>query len=253
MIKVIVLGSGNVGFHLTKAFLSSKDVELVQVYSRNLDTVDYLQNKVPITNRLSHLLDADIYIIAISDSAISKFSSTVQTKNKLVVHTSGSVNIDALKNTNKGIFYPLQSFSKQRDLSFTSVPICIETNIKEDLILLEKLASSISNEVYIIDSEKRKKIHLAAVFVNNFVNHLYEVGKEICDTNNIPFEILQPLIKETAEKIKTCSPANAQTGPAVRNDQETIQKQLLQLNADNTAVYNTLTQSILKKHRSNGD
>ena len=253
MIKVIVLGSGNVGFHLTKAFIGAKNIDLIQVFSRNIDAVSHLQGKVTITNNLSSLLEADIYIIAISDAAISEFSKEIRAKNKLVVHTSGSVNIEALKNTNKGVFYPLQSFSKQRELTFASIPICIETNIKEDLVLLEQLASSISNEVYIIDSEKRKKIHLAAVFVNNFVNHLYEIGKEICDTNKIPFDILQPLINETANKVETSTPKEAQTGPAVRNDQETIQKQLLQLNSDNTAIYNTLTKSILKKHNSYGD
>lgn len=253
MIKVIILGSGNVGFYLTKTFLAAKNIDLIQVYSRNLAAISQLQDKVAITDNLSQLLEADIYIIAISDSSISRLSSEIRAKNKLVVHTSGSVNMEALKNTNKGVFYPIQTFSKQRELNFAPIPICIETNIKEDLVLLEQLASSISSKVYIINSEKRKKIHLAAVFVNNFVNHLYGVGKEICDTDKIPFELLLPLIKETAEKVETCSPADAQTGPAVRNDQETIKKQLLQLNSDNATIYNTLTNSILKKNNSYGD
>lgn len=246
MVKVVILGSGNVGYHLSKIFLSSNNVDLIQVYSRNIHTIEFLKDKVSITDNINSLLNADIYIIAISDGSIVEFSKSLPHLNKLVVHTSGSISIDAINSENKGVLYPLQTFSKNKEIDFKNIPLCIETSNEKSLVLLQELASAISDQVFLINSEQRAKIHLAAVFVNNFVNHLYEIGQQICKANEIPFEILHPLIKETSEKIMTCSPKNAQTGPAKRNDQETIKKQLKQLNMDDAKVYETLTQSILK-------
>ncbi|MCK5816274.1 MAG: DUF2520 domain-containing protein [Flavobacteriaceae bacterium] len=251
MIKVVVLGSGNIGYHLSKVFLSSNNIDLIQVYSRDINSVEYLTGKVPITDSIETILDADIYILAISDRSISDFSKLLKVKNKLVVHTSGTVSINNIQCLNKGAFYPVQTFSKERELDFSHIPICIETTVGKDLILLKKLASSISKEVYVIDSLQRKKIHLAAVFVNNFTNHLYEIGREICEENSIPFEILLPIIKETAEKLNTCSPLDAQTGPAKRKDSVTTDEQVKQLAPNNAQIYSILTQSILKKHNPN--
>jgi len=248
MIKTVILGSGNVGSHLIKAFVSASNIELLQVYNRNLSKIESLQNKFLITNNLEEIVDADVYIIAISDDAINEFSKSLNQTNKLIVHTSGSVSIDAIENKRSGVFYPLQSFSTNKEVDFKNIPICIETKRDNDLVLLENLATSISDQVYIIDSNQRKKMHLAAVFVNNFVNHLYEIGHQICDDNQIPFEILLPLIKETSEKIIKHNPKDVQTGPAVRNDQITIQNQMDQLNPDHAKIYAILTQSILKTH-----
>ena len=254
MIKTVVLGGGgNVGSHLVKAFLETPNIELLQVYNRDLNKIKKFKYKFPITNKLDQIVDADVYLIAISDDAINEFSKSLNQTNKLIVHTSGSVSIEAIENERSGVFYPLQSFSTNKEVDFKNIPICIETKKENDLVLLEKLATSISNHVYIIDSDRRKKMHLAAVFVNNFVNHLYEIGHQICDDNQIPFEILVPLIKETSEKIIKHKPKDVQTGPAMRNDQKTIQNQMDQLNPDQAKLYTMLTQSIIKTHTTHGN
>lgn len=245
MIKVILLGGGNLAFHLTTCLLDAKNIELVQVYNRSITKIEYLKNKTLITNNLDELKEADIYIIAVADDAISKISAQLNVKNKLVVHTSGAANLNELKSISyKGVFYPLQTFSKDKKIDFSSIPICIEADSKSNLLLLEKLAKTISKSCYYINSEQRKKLHVAAVFVNNFVNHLYYIGNEICDKNNIPFEILLPIIKETAVKIESLSPFEAQTGPAKRNDLKTIKNHKTILTKHQKEIYTLLTKSI---------
>ncbi len=249
MVSVVIIGSGNVAFHLIKAFLKNDSIDLKQIYSRTIKNIESFKSKTLITDDISSIIKANIYIIAISDDAIEEFSKQLNFKNSLVVHTSGSVSINALKgNYNKGVFYPLQTFSKNHSVNFKQIPICIESNNNNQLVLLEKLASSISDNVYFIDSEQREKLHLSAVFVNNFVNHLYQIGNDICAKNNIPFEILLPLIKETAKKIVNLTPNEAQTGPAKRKDIQTINKHLNQLNTNQKEIYTILTDSIIKTY-----
>lgn len=245
MIKVVLLGGGNVAYHLTKKLISNKIINLVQVYNRTIDNIQYLSGNTLITNDLSELVDADIYIVAISDDAICSLSSTLNLKNKLVIHTSGSMSINDLhSHSNKGVFYLLQSFSKNREVDFTSIPICIEAENQNDLKLLMTLANSLSNHVYEINSKQRKQLHVAAVFVNNFVNHLYQVGSEICAKNNVPFEILHPLIIESALKIKDLTPFESQTGPAKRKDEKIIEKHITLLDKNQQEIYKLLTKSI---------
>lgn len=243
MIKVILLGSGNVATHLFQAFSKATDVEVVQVFSRTLskDFPESIQ-----TTNFSQILEADIYIISVSDNAIASVSNQLPFENRLVVHTSGSTEMDAINPKNKrGVFYPLQTFSKNKSVSFTEIPICLETENPSDYDVLETLASSISNSVHKIDGNQRKALHVSAVFVCNFTNHLYQIGNEICNQNNIPFQILQPLIEETARKIKTLSPKEAQTGPAVRKDTKTIEKHIDFLSDENQVeIYKLLTKSI---------
>jgi predicted short-subunit dehydrogenase-like oxidoreductase (DUF2520 family) len=249
MIKVVILGGGNVAFHLTKQLLKNVSVKLIQVYNRNLNAINYLKHKTSITNNLNELKKADVYIIAISDNAISNFSSKLNLPNKLVVHTSGSVEMNDLKsNSNKGVFYPLQSFSKNSNLNFSEIPICIEAENTEDFLVLEKIATSITTNCFKINSEQRKYLHVAAVFVNNFVNHLYHIGNEICVENRIPFKILQPLINETAAKVRELAPFHSQTGPAKRNDTSTILKQQSLLTTNKQEIYTLLTKSIYKTY-----
>ncbi len=249
MINVVLLGAGNVASHLTTVFLNTQGINLIQVYNRSINNITHLAKKTAITSQTSQLKDADIYIIAIPDNYITELEDQLFLKDKLVVHTSGSVDIKELKkNTNTGVFYPLQSFSKNKKVDFSSIPICIESSHKTSLLLLEKLAYLIANNVYHINSEQRKKLHLAAVFVNNFVNHIYHIGDMICTQNNIPFEILQPLIKDTAQKITTLSPLEAQTGPAKRNDTNTINKHVAMLATEEAEIYALLTKNIYKTH-----
>ncbi len=165
----------------------------------------------------------------------------------MVVHTSGSVNIEALNDRNrKGVFYPLQTFSKSKEVDFNIIPICLEAQNQSDYKTLETVAKSISEVIYQVNSEQRRGLHVASVFVSNFVNHLYQMGNEICTENNLSFDILKPLIQETANKILTLSPQEAQTGPAKRNDTQTINSHLSFLTDENQKeIYKLLTKSII--------
>ena len=246
MTKVSIIGSGNVAQHLIQAFQLDNAIELVQVVARHKKSLEHLLDSHKIISDYRQLSDADLYIIAVSDDAIVEVSSQLPFENKFVVHTSGTVTLDAINNNNrKGVFYPLQTFSIDKQLNFKTIPICLEAENETDLQTLNQIANTISDTVYTINSEQRKALHLAAVFVNNFVNHLYQIGNEICDTNQLPFDILKPLIQETANKIVTLSPKEAQTGPAKRNDHKTIEAHEQFITDENQAtIYKLLTQSI---------
>lgn len=246
MIKVVVIGSGNVAHHLIQAFAKSKKIDVTQVFSRQKKTVIPLFDSIKITDNFNDLVKADLYVIAVFDDAIAKVSAQLPFENRLVVHTSGSVSLDALdKKNRKGSFYPLQTFSKKAEVDFSQIPIFLESENETDFELLEKVAEVISNKVYKINSEQRKALHVSAVFVNNFVNHLYQIGNEICVENKVPFEVLKPLILETANKVMRLSPKEAQTGPAIRNDKQTIASHLdFLLDENQKNIYKTLTQSI---------
>mgnify|MGYP005988948179 CR=1 FL=1 len=227
MISVLLVGKGNVATHLHNTFLKADNITVTQINSRKLEIIP----------------SADITIIAVSDDAIAEVSSKI--KNSFVVHTSGGCSMNELKNQNrKGVFYMLQSFSKEKEVDFKNIPFCLEAQNQEDLNLLESLAKSIGNKIYFIDSNQRKSLHAAAVFVNNFTNHMYKIGNDICNENNIPFKILQPLIKETALKIETLPPEKAQTGPAIRKDNKTIKNHLDLLTKKQQKIYKTITKSI---------
>lgn len=244
MIKVVLFGAGNVASHLAETFINATTVELIQIYSRSKKSLEQFTN-IPTTTNLNNLAKADVYIIAIPDDAIANFSKKLPKLNGLLVHTSGSVAMDSIdvKHT-RGVFYPLQTFSKDKSVDFKQVPICIEVEKEQDLHLLEKLAESISDKVFLINSKQRKSLHIAAVFVNNFTNHLYHIAAEICEQHKVPFEILTPLIQETAHKINDLKPFEAQTGPAKRNDVKTIESHLALLNQEQQNIYKLLTQSI---------
>jgi len=243
MISVVILGSGNVASQLIKAFLKIDTINLKQVYTRNQEDINTLKDSIDTTNDISLLKQADVTIIAVSDDAISSISSHI--KNSFVVHTSGSVDMKSLYNIGrKGVFYPLQSFSKKKKVDFKNIPICLESETNEDLLKLEELVSLLQSKSYILSSHQRKKIHVAAVFANNFSNHMYTIANEICEKYNIPFDILHPLIEETSNKIKNLTPEKAQTGPAKRNDAETIENHLNLLSEKQQEIYLKITQSI---------
>ncbi|WP_136668326.1 Rossmann-like and DUF2520 domain-containing protein [Flavobacterium sp. H122] len=247
MISIVILGSGNVASHLISAFQKSNEIVIKQVFARNTSVTipDFPKEKV--IHSIDQLTDADVYIISVTDAAINELANQIPFENKFVVHTSGSMPMNILSDKNrKGVFYPLQTFTKNKEVDFKEIPICLEAENDKDFLLLNTLAGKISSKCYQIDSEQRKAIHVAAVFVCNFVNHLYQLGNEICKENNIPFEILHPLIEETANKIKTLSPQEAQTGPARRNDTVTINSHLNFLNdANKKEIYKILTKSII--------
>ena len=246
MLSIVLLGTGNVARHLFDAFLNFDEIKVAQVVGRNQAALQYFEEAVSTSTDFKKLAEADIYIIAISDDAVAAVSEDLAIKNMLLVHTSGSVDMSELSRENRAaVFYPLQSFSKDRELNFKDVPICIEAERKADLETLKKLAAILGNEVFLVSSEQRRSLHLAAVFVNNFVNHLYTIGHEICLEQQLPFSILKPLILETCKKIEEIPPLKAQTGPAMRNDLGTMEKHkdLLQKEI-NKKIYSLLSASI---------
>lgn len=250
MIIVTILGAGNVAQHLYKAFSASDEVKVNQWYNRHLEHLQMFKNEIDIVDDITLLKEADVYIIAVSDDAVAELSEQLPFSDQLVVHTSGSVNLHHLdKKNHRGVFYPLQSFSKDAELNFSDVPICIEVEHKADYNILKELASTIESDFYRVNSDQRAALHLAAVFVNNFTNQLYRVAHEITESQSVDFNILKPLIKETAKKIEALSPYMAQTGPAKRNDKKTIEKHLKTLDKDtHKEIYELLTKAIKETH-----
>ncbi|MDA3930460.1 MAG: DUF2520 domain-containing protein [Prolixibacteraceae bacterium] len=253
--KLAIIGAGNLATRVALE-LHNKGVEIIQVYSRTVTSALTLArligcNYVTKTEKITP--EADIYLISVSDMAMSNLLSDVKFNNKIVAHTAGSIPMDDLKrfSTNYGVFYPLQTFSKFRDVNFSRIPFCIEANNKENEDILVDLASLLSKDVRIINSEQRKQLHLAAVFVSNFTNHMYAIAGEIVQDKDIPFDILKPLISETASKIKSMTPRAAQTGPAMRKDQNIIQEHLTMLNNQPKLkkLYSFVSDSIHEFHK----
>lgn len=253
-LQIVILGAGNVAFHLSKALIEANH-QIIQIYSRTNNSAEILakQHSTAFTSNLQMLSNnADLYIITVSDDAISKILEQYDFINKNVVHTAGCVPISVFEPElkNYGVIYPLQTFSKSRDVNFREIPICIEANNNQFESLLLELAGEISDSVWKIDSPQRLQLHLSAVFANNFVNHLYFIAKDIISESGIDFKILYPLINETAKKAMQLGPKLAQTGPALRNDSESLKKHLELLSSmpEYRAVYNALTKDIYMKH-----
>ncbi|GGG95069.1 Rossmann-like and DUF2520 domain-containing protein [Pedobacter zeae] len=248
--NIVLLGSGNVATHLAKA-LKAKGEHVVQVYSPNLVNAKLLAGRIAAeaVNDLNAVkTDADLYIISVKDDAIESIAAGLKKVNGLVVHTSGTTDIQVLSAQVKhaGVFYPLQTFSKIKEVVFDRIPLCIEATDAGRLEILRQLAAKLSEQVYELGGEKRKVLHLAAVFACNFPNHLYALANQVLQQNGLDFEIIRPLIAETADKVMTNLPENVQTGPAVRNDESTINKHLSMLK-DKPAlqeIYQTLSNSI---------
>ena len=247
MKTINLIGYGNVGFHLAKAIMKSNIFVLKNIYTRNENDVNEEFSNL-FVHDLSRLTEADITIISVTDQSIAELSENISFQNQLVVHTSGTFPMQGLSSKNrKGVFYPLQTFSKDKDLDFKTIPLCLETENESDYQIIEALANELSDNVYEISSEKRQNLHVTAVFVCNFVNHMFTIGKEIANENEIPFEIFYPLIDETVSKIHSLEPKKAQTGPAIREDYATIDKHLLKISNDNYKnIYKLLTNSIIQ-------
>ncbi len=255
--NVVILGAGNLATQLALA-LDENGIQITQVYSRTSESAQQLAEKVnaSFTSELSKLdLQSDLYVLAVKDSAIPEVLENLPfLENQFIVHTAGSVPMNVIEvfTSNYGVFYPLQTFSKIRKVDFSVIPICIEANHPGNLIALQELAEKISGTVHQINSEERKSLHLAAVFVNNFVNHFYTLGAEILQDKKLDFSLLKPLIQETAAKIEHLHPIDAQTGPAKRDDQEVIQAQLklLQNKPEFKKIYSFVTESIFQYHQN---
>lgn len=227
---IVIIGAGRVATQLGLA-LKKSGFHILQVYSRTRASAEKLGKLLnsEITIKLSEVdSNAELYIISLTDEATLEIVDKLKLVNKLVVHTSGSLAMKILKPASKniGVFYPLQTFTIERPLDFKSIPICLEANSQANLDLLNKLAGRISSNFQDVDSDQRKILHLAAVFACNFPNFMYSIAENILKNSGLDFNILKPLILETAEKIQHVKPHEAQTGPALRGDDKIINEHL---------------------------
>lgn len=248
--EIIIIGTGNVAYHLTKALIQNK-IPVKQIFGRNEKALEMFSQEFQIPSSHERLESAALYIIAVSDASVEEVSRYITQEDCLVAHTSGSLPKEVLQGSyRKASFYPLQTFSKTKDLDYSQIPFFIETESETDFNLLEKLGRSISEKVMAANYEKRKYIHLTAVFSCNFVNHLFSIAKEISDSQQIPFDFFLPLIDETVEKIHHLHPKEAQTGPAVRNDKRVLSlHEVLLADSEYLKLYQMLNASIQKMYR----
>jgi predicted short-subunit dehydrogenase-like oxidoreductase (DUF2520 family) len=254
--SIVLLGAGNVGWHLGHR-LVQQGLTVSQVYSRYLPKALELADALNCQGicQLEALnVNADLYILAVSDAAIAPLSDLLSqrlTTAARIIHCSGATPTDAICQyfTDRGVLYPLQSFSRQRPVHFQQVPLCVCASTSHFQSQLLSLAQQLSGKSKLMEDEQRLKLHLAAVWVNNFTNALYGIAEELVAENDIPFDWLLPLIAETAAKVQTLSPALAQTGPAIRGDQQTIDRHLsiLHQHPQWAALYKLLTDEIASR------
>lgn len=252
--EIVMIGSGNVATHLSRAFYAA-DHKVKQVWSRSANHAQTLASIVnsEVCNDLEGLYKyADFYIVSVVDDAIEEVLSKLHLPpSAIVLHTSGSTNISVLSSLfhEYGVFYPLQTFSKNVDVNIKSTPILLEASSTVVYNKIASLASSISDHVIPCNSKQRIMLHVAAVFACNFTNHLYSISRELLVENQLDFNLLRPLIKETAEKVMTQFPEDVQTGPAVRKDMLTLNRHRDQLstNIDLLKLYNILSEHILER------
>jgi predicted short-subunit dehydrogenase-like oxidoreductase (DUF2520 family) len=250
--RITLIGSGNVATHLGAAFKNAGH-QIVQVYSRNPQNAAMLAYNVkaePVDDLELLNPDTNLFVISVRDDAIGGIAEKLAGYSKLIVHTSGATSIEAIRlfTDQAGIFYPLQTFSKNKEVNFNTVPLCIEGADEEITRQLQTLAWTISQNVYKVDSAQRRILHLTAVFACNFPNYLYYAAGLLLKEHDLDFDMLRPLILETAEKVQAHLPQDVQTGPAVRNDRQTMDAhlQLLAQNAELQEVYKLLSQLIIK-------
>lgn len=252
-LSVSFIGAGKVATALGELFFKN-GIQINEIYSTTLSSTKKLAKKLnakPIHSIKELNGKSDFYILAINDDAIEKVAGQLQIKDKIVVHTSGTTAIQSLKSSSKniGVFYPLQTFTKQN--SSGDFPILIEASNEKTLKVIKHIATSISKDVRKVNSKQRLKIHLAAVLVSNFTNQLYALAHDLLKKEKIDFNILLPLITQVNENLKKSSPDKNQTGPAIRRDKKTIDKhlKLIQKEKDLKMIYQMMTSSIQKKHK----
>ena len=256
--RISLIGAGRVAHHL--AHVLNAQHQIVQIYSRNLDKAQHLAAQVgaeAIAEVEQLHSDLDLVIIAVSDQAIAQVIQEVHRdlNHVLIVHTSGSTKLDVLQqhHARSGVFYPLQTFSLEREIDWSETPLLIEAAFAEDQQLLMILANSLSKRVYAYTSEQRSSLHLAAVFACNFSNYCYDMAKQVVDAQQVDFSLLYPLILETAHKAIQNAPYHMQTGPAMRGDHNILNMHQDVLAAGQqhalAEVYALMSQQILTRHQ----
>ncbi len=251
-LRIVMIGAGNLATNLGLALVTS-GYRVVQVYSRTNESASVLADKLQCgyTNSVKGIsTDADLYIVSIKDSVLAEITNELTSVNTdaLWVHTAGSMPMDTLSCRRRGVFYPMQTFSKQTVADFKNIPVFLETSSTGDMDILRTIATSLSDKVYELSSEDRKYLHLAAVFSCNFVNHCCTLAADLLGDKDIPFEVMLPLIDRTAAKLHMLTPCEAQTGPAVRYDRNVIDKHisLLSERPDLQRIYELMSKSIHK-------
>lgn len=251
--RIVCIGSGNLATNLTLAWKEA-GIPVEQVFSRTPEHAKALAERLGCgwTDQVEEIInDADVYLFSLKDSALEAVASRLTKNDGLWVHTAGSMPLAVFEpfTARRGVIYPLQTFSKSRRVNQNNVPFFLEANLEEDKAILEQLARAVSRDVRFLPTEKRCHLHLAAVFACNFVNHIYALADDILREEEIPFEVLLPLIDETAAKVHRLTPREAQTGPAIRYDENVINKHLAMLDKapELKALYETLSRSIHKE------
>jgi predicted short-subunit dehydrogenase-like oxidoreductase (DUF2520 family) len=255
--NIVFIGAGNVADVLAQAFVRA-GLKVSQVYSRTYNNAVYLANKVgaePLSE-INNIIDADLYLFCVSDSAIQLILEQRNWQDKFLVHTAGSVPLDIFKPfSNKyGVIYPLQTFTKDRLVNVAQIPLFIEASSQAGVDELKSIMSIVFENIMFTSSDQRQKIHLAGVFANNFANYMFTIATEILQNEFLPIEFLKPLMEETFQKASDMGSIKAQTGPAIRNNKEIIQKhsELLASHSDWQKIYTFVTESIQKYYHTNG-
>lgn len=258
-LRITIAGSGGVAEAFCR-WIPSSGYEVAQVFARNEDRGKKLADLAGSrwTSDPEALESVDLFLIAVSDSAIREVAASLDPGDAVVAHTSGSCGLNELPTNirKKGVFYPLQTFTPGLIFDYEKIPIFIEAENADTYEVLTSLASNLSESVYRSDSELRRKLHVAAVFVCNFVNDLYVTGESLMKASGLDFEVLKPLIEETTRKVlNNPSPLPLQTGPAVREDWPTIEKhmQMLERYPDLQTIYSLLTEHIIKMKQTHGE
>jgi predicted short-subunit dehydrogenase-like oxidoreductase (DUF2520 family) len=253
--SIVLIGAGRVAFHLGKA-LKDSGIYIVQVYNRSEEKAKELSGLLNCnytTDILSLSREADLYVFAVSDSAIFKVLESRKWQGMMLVHTSGTLSADIFKpfTDRYGVIYPLQSFTKGRKLDVSKIPFFIEADSESTLKVISNFVNKLSKKVYTLDPARKEALHLAAVFASNFSNHMYFIANEILKKHEIPLSYFEALITETAQKAIDIGPFDAQTGPALRNDAETVKRhsEMLEKEPDWQKIYTFVSENIKKHHK----
>lgn len=248
---IVILGAGNVATHL--AINLSRQAHISQIYNHNIKGAQELATQVgaeAIDNLRALDPHAGLYIISVKDDAIATIAEYMKGFGGLWAHTSGSVPMSALSpiSDTYGVFYPMQTFSKYVGVDMAKVPIFIEGSSENVTEHLKEYASLISSKVYEADSERRARLHIAAVFACNFTNRLWDISANLLKKIGLEFDTMQPLVEAMLTKACAVTPHEGQTGPARRKDMKIIKKHLEMLEGEDKELYSILSDSIIKQY-----
>jgi predicted short-subunit dehydrogenase-like oxidoreductase (DUF2520 family) len=255
MITVVIIGSGNIAQAIIKA-CQNTDIDIVGIYSRNHEKLVEIakQNNINYFENTSHIpTNADLYLLCVNDDAIENVSNNLVVNGGLVVHFSGLKSINEItKHKNKAVFWPIESINKNTFVTFKDTPICIEANSEINLTIIESFAKSVSNNVININSSNRQYLHLAATITNNFSNHLINLAKNELENQHLNYNLLKNLLSKSINNAFLFDPNTIQTGPAVRNDTNTMNDHLSLIKNDNLkSLYKLFSKSIFEVKENN--